>query len=98
MGKITTTSFQRGKKTTDISEFVDPSKELLLCCDASPYGIGAVLSHRMKNGSDQPIAFASRSLSKVEKGYAHLDKGTSHSFWGEEVSPILIWSQVYHIF
>ena len=28
----------------------------------------------MADGSDQPIAFASRSLSKAEKGYAHLDK------------------------
>ena len=28
----------------------------------------------MAEGSDQPIAFVSRSLSKAEKGYAHLDK------------------------
>ena len=33
-----------------------------------------MLSHRMPNGEEKPVGFASRTLSKVENNYSHLDK------------------------
>ena len=50
------------------------TKEIVLACDASPYGVGAVISHVMENGDEKPIAYASHTLTAGEK-YAQINKG-----------------------
>ena len=60
----------------------DPQKPVRLACNASPYGLGVVLSHVMDDGSERPIAYASRLLSPAERNYSQIDRETLGIVWG----------------
>ena len=71
------TAFDKAKEllqSADLLVHFDPEKELILETDASDYGVGAVLSHKMKNGTERPIGYVSRSLQEAERNYSTLEK------------------------
>ena len=76
-GKEQRQAFEEARKqlTSDrVLVHYDPSMALVLACDASPYGLGAVLSHQFEDGQERPIAYASRTLAPAEKKYSQLEK------------------------
>ena len=60
----------------------DVNLPIKLACDASSFGIGALLSHVMPGDEERPVAFASRTLSASEKNYAQLEKEALSIIYG----------------
>lgn len=94
-------AFQKSKmllNSADVLIHYSVDRELLLSCDASPYGVGAVLSHRMDDGSERPLGFMSHTLSPAEKRYSQLDKEGVVVMLGIKKFHKYLYSQVFTIY
>ena len=71
-------SFEKAKKllcSPEVLVHYDPEKPVIVHCDASPYGIGAVISHVMPGHEfERPIGYASRSLNSAERNYSQIER------------------------
>ena len=76
-GPLQARCFEQVKKRladATLLEHYDPSKQLVLTCDASSKGISAVLAHIDDRGVERPISFASRRLSPSEVKYSQIER------------------------
>lgn len=70
-------AFRKSKELLTSSSLLihfDSSLPIVLACDASQYGIGAVLAHKMPDGTECPVGYVSRTLNEAERNYAQLEK------------------------
>ncbi|CAC5372111.1 unnamed protein product [Mytilus coruscus] len=56
----------------------------LLAIDASPVGLGAILSQKQSDGNFRPVTFASRTLTDVEQRYSQTEREALAVVWGCE--------------
>ena len=86
--KIHIDSFHKCKTLASNSALLthfDPKLPLILTTDASPYGVGACLSHKVLINDKyrlKPIAYASASLKDSQKNYSQIDREGLGVFWG----------------
>lgn len=69
-------AFQKCKQllaSNNVLILYGPRKEIVISCDASPYGVGCVLSHVI-DSVEKPVMFASATLSPAEKNYSQVHR------------------------
>lgn len=52
----------------------DQRKQSVVSCDASPYGVGAVLAQLNDAGNENPTIFISKTLGKAGRNYSQSDR------------------------
>ena len=94
-------AFQRSKSELMAGRVLvpyDEKRKLILACDASPYGVGAVISHVMDDGEEHPIAFASRTLTKSERNYSQIEKEALAIIFGVRKFHKYLYGRLFHLY
>ena len=70
--------------SSTVMTYWKPGADMRLTTDASPVGLGAILEQKQSNGEYKRIAYASRSLTDVERRYSQTEKEGLGIVWGCE--------------
>ena len=62
--------------------YFNSSKPVTLQVDASQVELGGVVLQKDNNGSQRPVAYASKSLNPAEKRYANIEREMLAVVWG----------------
>ena len=97
------TAFETCKRLAGNSAMLthfDTSKPIVLTTDASSYGVGACLSHKVTSNGKvklQPVAYASASLKPSEKGYSQGDREGLAIYWAIQYFRQYLWCQEFEL-
>ena len=94
-------AFKRAKDQLTSSEVLihyDPKLSNNLATDTSAYGIGAVISHVLPDGTERPISFASCTLTTSKKNYAQLEKEALSLIYGVKKFHQYLYGRKFNLF
>lgn len=87
-------SFEEVKKLLVVSpalSLYDPTLRSVVSTDASDYGLGAVFAQVQPDGTEKPVAFASRTLTATERKYSVVEKEALACVWAVEKWRTYLW-------
>ncbi|KAK3700539.1 hypothetical protein QZH41_000759 [Actinostola sp. cb2023] len=99
-GQVEQDSFDKLKAslTSDcVMAHYDPAAETHLRVDASPVGLGAILL-QCQDGVSRPVAYASRTLTDVERRYSQTEKEALAVVWGCEKFHLYLYCTEFTLF
>lgn len=78
-------SLKQALASTPVMEYFDPAKTTELVVDASPVGLGAILTQKSNDSQNtHVVSYASRALSSVEQRYSQTEREALAIVWACE--------------
>jgi hypothetical protein len=70
--------------TEHVMAYYQTDADTMVIVDASPVGVGAVITQKQSDGSFKPVAYASRALTDTERRYSQTEREALAVVWGCE--------------
>ena len=67
--------------SADVMSYYNQNAETNIIVDGSPFGLGAILNQKQSDGNFKPVAYASRTLSPVERRYSLTEREALSVYW-----------------
>lgn len=83
--------------SNNVIAYFDPSKRTVATFDASPFGLGAVLTQFDQQGNEHAVAYASRTLTEVERRYSQTEREALAIVWGCERFHLYLYGSQFEI-
>ena len=81
----------------EVMAYYKPQAKTRLIVDASPVGLGAILTQEQADGSYRPISYASRTLRDVERRYSQTEKEALAIVWGCERFELYLYGKDFEV-
>lgn len=79
---------------SEVLAHYEPGAPLVVTCDASARGLGAVLAQRTARG-ERPVAYASRSLTDAERNYSQIHREALAIIFCVKIPPVPLRSKIH---